>query len=104
VNERETAGAREIVTDVVAVGVPRGAATGVETLISWIASAGIHLEPVSRHPLSEERIIVERQATWSGQSHVDGAAPQVVATLECLTKLPVTLGSRSEHGGAAGVL
>jgi hypothetical protein len=81
VNERDTVAARKIVTDDVAVGGPRGAATGVETFVSWIESAGIHLVPVSWHLISEEMIIVEQQATWPSQSKAGGAAPQMVATL-----------------------
>jgi hypothetical protein len=76
VNERDTVAARKIVTDDVAVGGPRGAATGVETFVSWI-----HLVPVSWHLISEEMIIVEQQATWPSQSKAGGAAPQMVATL-----------------------
>lgn len=81
VNERDTVAARAIVTDDVAVGGPRGAATGVETFVSWIESAGIHLEPLSWHPVAKTAVVVEQRATWPGRAAADDAAPVTVATL-----------------------
>ncbi|PCG14322.1 MAG: nuclear transport factor 2 family protein [Sphingomonas sp.] len=81
VNEGDVTVARTIVTDDVEVGGPRGSASGVDAFISWIESAGIHLEPVAWHPLPDAGVVVEQRASRPGGGRSAEQHPIPVVTL-----------------------
>lgn len=82
VNTRDIDGASIVVTPDIEVGGPKGRARGIDVFVSWVAQAGIHLQPLSYRPVSSIDIIVEQAATWPGSAAAEtGAAPITVATL-----------------------
>jgi hypothetical protein len=82
VNDKDIDAARAAVAEDVAIGGPKGEGTGVDVFIDWVEHAGIHLTPVSWHPVDDETIVVEQDATWPHNPHADpGADPGRVATL-----------------------
>lgn len=82
VNEKDLEAARAVAADDIVVGGPRGGAVGTEAFIDWIEHAGIHLQPVSWHPVDDNTIVVEQIATWPHNAEATpGAEPLRVATL-----------------------
>jgi hypothetical protein len=82
VNDKDIDAARAAVAEDVVIGGPKGEATGVDVFIDWVEHAGIHLTPVSWHPVDDETIVVEQDATWHHNPHAyPGADPVRVATL-----------------------
>lgn len=84
VNRRDLRAARQAVTDPVDVLGPRGAGPiAADEFVDWITSSGIRLEPVSWHPVAEDMMVVEQEATWPDNADADAVAtpPTRVATL-----------------------
>ncbi|MDA0565850.1 nuclear transport factor 2 family protein [Streptomonospora sp. S1-112] len=90
VNERDLAAARR----------PKGAAEGVEVFTDWITRSGIHLEPVSWHPVARDRIVVEQDATWPDAPDAESrqAPPVRTATLFVLDGDRVAAALRYDDG------
>jgi hypothetical protein len=81
VNAKDMTGARDIVTDDIEMGGPKGSARGAEAFLAWAASANINLFPVAWHPVSDERVIVEQMASWAGDPNAVAVPPVRVATV-----------------------
>lgn len=82
VNERDSEAARSVAADGVLLGGPRGQTTGIARLLDWIGHSGIRLTPVSWHPVDEETVVVEQDATWPDRPDSgSGTAPVRLATL-----------------------
>jgi hypothetical protein len=84
VNRRDLNAARATVTEPVDVLGPRGAGPiSAAEFAAWITNSGIHLEPLSWHPVTHDTMVVEQEATWPGNAEADAAAtpPIKVATL-----------------------
>lgn len=82
VNERDFDAARSVSADGILLGGPRGETTGITLLLDWIGHSGIRLTPVSWHPVDEETVVVEQDATWPGRPDAgSGSAPVRLATL-----------------------
>jgi hypothetical protein len=82
VNDKNLAAARAVASAGIVVGGPQGESVGVEAFVKWIGHAGIHLEPVSWHPVGDQAVVVEQDATWPSNPEADPAAgPVRVATL-----------------------
>ncbi|MFY1689999.1 nuclear transport factor 2 family protein [Plantactinospora sp. WMMB782] len=84
VNQRDLAAARAAVTDPVDVSGPRG--TGpipADAFVEWIIDSGIALHPVSWHPVGDDTIVVEQDASWPDPTATETGrtAPTRVATL-----------------------
>jgi hypothetical protein len=98
VNDRDIAAARAVVADDVVMGGPKGHATGVDVFLEWIGHAGIHLTPLSWHPINGETVVVEQDATWPENPETDADADPVrVATLFRLSGNRVTAALRFEN-------
>lgn len=102
VNDQDTDTAREVASDRIVMGGPRGQAVGVEAFIDWIGQAGIHLRPVSWHPVDSSTVVVEQDATWPGnpQAGADHGAMRV-ATLFRLDNGRITAALRFDDLHAA---
>lgn len=82
VNHRDIGAARAVAMDGIVMAGPKGEAVGVASLVAWIESAGIHLDPVSWHPVDDETVVVEQDATWPGNAAAQPEGPPLrVATL-----------------------
>ena len=65
VNDRDLDAARAAVTDPVDVSGPRGAGPiPAAAFADWIAESEIRLRPLSWHPVAEDTMVVEQEATW----------------------------------------
>ena len=77
VNGRDLEAAREAVTDPVDVSGPRGAGPiPAAAFVDWIIGSGIRLRPLTWHPVADDTMVVEQEATWP-----DATTPTRVATL-----------------------
>ena len=84
VNNRDLAGAKATVTDLVEVSGPRGTQTiTAQAFADWIIASGIRLRPLAAHPLDDTTMVIEQEATWPDNSDPAAAAtpPTLVATL-----------------------
>ena len=84
VNRRDLQAARDAVTDPVDVSGPRGAGlVSAAEFVDWIINSGIQLRPLSWHPIADDTMVVEQEATWPDNADADAAAthPTKVATL-----------------------
>jgi hypothetical protein len=85
VNDGDIDALRAVACADIVMGGPKGEAVGVATLLAWVEHAGIRLDPVSWHPVDEETVVVEQDATWPGNPATEptepGARPVRVATL-----------------------
>lgn len=73
-NEKDFNLARAVTAPDVAIGGPRGQATGQHILAEWIGHAGIRLVPLSIK-WQGDRAIVAQEATWPDNSAADTSAP-----------------------------
>jgi len=93
VNNRDSAAAREAVTDPVDVSGPRGAGPiSAAEFVTWVFDSGIRLRPVSWHPVTADTMVVEQEATWPADEAV--TAPTKVATIFRVRDGAVTLAHR----------
>ena len=77
VDDRDMAAARAAVTDPVDVSGPRGSGPiPAAEFADWIVRSGIRLRPVSWHPVTDDIVVVEQEATWPGNPD-----PAAVATV-----------------------
>jgi hypothetical protein len=82
VNDKNLIAARAVVAADIVMGGPKGESVGVEAFVEWIGHAGIHLEPISWHPVDDQTVVVEQNASWPSNPEADPAAgPVSVATL-----------------------
>ncbi|MFC4496984.1 nuclear transport factor 2 family protein [Streptomyces ovatisporus] len=82
VNERDVSAARAVAAEAIVMAGPKGETAGVASFVEWIEHSGIHLRPVSWHPVDDSNVVVVQDATWPRHPQADPeAAPIRMATL-----------------------
>jgi ketosteroid isomerase-like protein len=79
VNAADIAGLRDLVTDDVEIGGPRGTAHGRDVLIDWVGRARIQMEPTDWYQRGDTVVVCQR-ATWPDEDGAPGI-PQKVGTV-----------------------
>jgi hypothetical protein len=101
VNARVAEAAVAVATPDVRLGGPRGSAEGSEVLRRWVEEAGLRLDPVACHAVSDRVVVVEEDATWPHRPGPSGA-PVRVATVYAVRDGRVAAVLR--HDGLAAAL